>query len=458
MFKKTLLALALTGVAGVASAATIGQTAIEYSAEGIVNETLFDIDTDIAATRTAGLLPAAAGGNETGSVVVAVGIDNGYQVGDKIVFTFPNDVFDISSNASIAAFGTADPGLTVGAPVYSGGNSVSFTITAATAVTKANAVEIVLEGVNLAKANLQASGNVDATFSVISSVNNTSYEVKTATIAKVATELSLDVTTKANEVIDVNKSRKEFVGGAKTDDVVVDPAAKAGVKLGVTVSKTVYTLKGDFSFLDTDGDGKDEFTITATGSSDNSVTVAADYQSATVTDTSANMPAVTFTVEATDGKTVIPATTFTAETAVTYQPNTAGNVATVANFSEAAGSWTLNGASVNVPYMPYGTNISQIIYVTNTSALAGEVEVTATGEDGTVYELGVVATAGKGVTRLHEVIATKLEEAGFNMSGKVAFDVVVNAPEGNITVYAAYKVGEDRALVNTDQYKGKINP
>ena len=118
-----------------------------------------------------------------------------------------------------------------------------------------------------------------------------------------------------------------------------------------------------------------------------------------------------------------------------------------------AGEWTLNGNVVNIPYMPFAPGISQILYVTNSGDFDGGVYVTAHDEDGTHYDLGMVATAGaSSVTKITAQVKDALAAQDFT-NGKLSIDVTVNAPDGDITVQAAYNIGSDRGFVITDQYK-----
>jgi hypothetical protein len=433
MFKKTLLALALASVAASATAATITTAPVTYSAEGIVNELLFDVTAD------------------TYAPVVALGISNGYQIGDKVVFTFTNDTFDISSSAALVQAGTVAPTATFGAPVYSNGNTVSFTINALGGgdLTLANLATLTLNGIVLTKTNLLAGGSVNVDYKVISSVNGTDYEAKSAKIAEAKTELSASVTTKLDGVIDVNALRTVFAAGNLPDlnnDAMVITPVDAGYVKSATVTKTVYTVNGDFSFMDTDSDGTADYAVTVTGGT--SITAqafATDFQSLTFTDTGV-ATAVNLNFEATDSTTVIPAQAYTAKAVVSYTPAT--GAATSKTFDAmAAGSWTLNGASAQIPYMPYAATIDQIIYVTNTSKLDGEVEVVVTAEDGTKYNLGQIAVAKPGVTKLSGLIKTALAAQGFT-TGKTSIEVIVNAPNTSVTVYAAYNVGgADRGYI-----------
>lgn len=114
------------------------------------------------------------------------------------------------------------------------------------------------------------------------------------------------------------------------------------------------------------------------------------------------------------------------------------------------GEWTLNGASVFVPYMPCSntTALSQIIYVSNKGSQPGMISVTAFDEAGNSYgpyDLGNLE--GNSVRKLTGDINTRLYADGFE-SGKVGFVVTVTAPSKHVEVYSAYKAGSDRGTVN----------
>ena len=119
------------------------------------------------------------------------------------------------------------------------------------------------------------------------------------------------------------------------------------------------------------------------------------------------------------------------------------------------GEWTAIGdQTVEVPYMPYGTGLSQIIYVANASGSDAEVSVTAVDDNGTAYDLGNVGTAkANGVTKLATVIKNKLATEGFT-SGKLSMKVKFNGNaslvegKGGIQLYTGYnKNGTDRGYV-----------
>ena len=65
--------------------------------------------------------------------------------------------------------------------------------------------------------------------------------------------------------------------------------------------------------------------------------------------------------------------------------------------------------------MPFAPGISQILYVTNSGDFDGGVYVTAHDEDGTHYDLGMVATAGaSSVTKITAQVKGRLSCSRFH--------------------------------------------
>lgn len=440
MFKKTLLALALTGLAGTATAATIG-TGVSYSKEGIVNEASFAI----------------------ADVVVTAGISNGYSVGDKIVFTFPNDTFSISTSATLVDNGLVAGGavLNLSAPTYSDGNTVSFTIDS---VNNSEAIAtgdtLTLSGVVLEKENLLAGGKVSVDYKVISSVNNSGYEEKSADIADVKEQFKAAVTTKFDAVIDVNEERKLFDAAPETTDKLAIKVTNdsAGVVSDATLNVAAaskVTVKGDFSFLDTDADGTADYAVTVaeTGGSTPTATIATDLQSFSFPVT-AITSTYTATVTASDATTptAIPVQSYTADVALSYDPATinTGGTDSVKSFSALdAGEWTLNGASGELAFMPFSNDYARSITVANTSSLEGEITVDLTVGGETYSKVLATKAAANGVTNISADINAFAVEKMITSNANVK--VIVNAPKASVSVTGIYyhKATADRILMPT---------
>tara|TARA_R110002033_G_scaffold168987_3_gene209122 strand:+ start:445 stop:1860 length:1416 start_codon:yes stop_codon:yes gene_type:complete len=121
----------------------------------------------------------------------------------------------------------------------------------------------------------------------------------------------------------------------------------------------------------------------------------------------------------------------------------------------AAGAWTTQGVdTVEIPYMPYGTGLSQVVYATNKSASDVEVSAKATDEAGTVYNLGVIGTANaSSVTKLSTDLKNGLAAKGFT-DGKVAIVLTFrgngnDVATGKIQVQSGYNANaSDRGFVS----------
>jgi hypothetical protein len=119
-----------------------------------------------------------------------------------------------------------------------------------------------------------------------------------------------------------------------------------------------------------------------------------------------------------------------------------------------AGSWTLNGSVVTVPYMPFGPNTKVIMRHTNTGVQEGAVTVRYMLEDDSTnwVSVGEVATSSRGVMDIRDaVIDAIMADAGVE-KGKVAIEITTNVPEADVTVYAGYTVkdsADDRGFVGT---------
>ena len=441
MFKKTLLALAITGFAGVASAATIPQLPSAFSAEGVVNETSIPIV-------------------DFGNVEVVVGLDNGYGVGDQVVFEFSNDVFDISTTASVTAGnGTGtNVSMTFEPPVYSNGNTVSFTISTVTSAANIGNT-LTLEGVVLEGSNLAGGGTITSSFNAVSSVNGSAYEEVTGTVANTADQFGVTIIAadRFSGVVDVNNDRQLFVATSPTTtttDELTVTATEDMVASSATLNSVTYTLNGDFSFMDTDSDGSPDYGILVDNATDEAI--ATDLQSITWTSTSgAAAHVVTITASNAGTPTDIPVQTYTVDTTFSYDAATpnAGDIDSTLAVTNDAGEWTLNGSNFTVPYMPFGDNTFPILNVQHTGSLAGEILVSYMLEgssdgwvslemNGTLIQPGLTNLK---VSVIDAITAAVLADTG-DTNGKVAIDVTISAPTSSISAFAGFKVKHPTTL------------
>jgi hypothetical protein len=127
--------------------------------------------------------------------------------------------------------------------------------------------------------------------------------------------------------------------------------------------------------------------------------------------------------------------------------------------TQASNSSRRSCSTYLIPYMPYGSSASQIMYVTRvpeswvgggavTPSPSSDITVTAVDDNGVPWDLGVIASLDMTpkVLKLSALIYDKLV-TGLGFTGsKLAIKISVPNPESAI-VYASYKVGGTRAFV-----------
>lgn len=292
--------------------------------------------------------------------------------------------------------------------------------------------------------------------------NNTAWDAEgndNSVLFTKAAQFKGEVKTPFKSVIDVNADRLTFESKAVTSVLTLSFVNdSANVVSDATASAINYTVNGDFSFLDSDPskDGIQLHSATKVVPSSvktDSLKVEADKISWVDETVSSADPTLTIDVSDKDGKAAAAALstqTFTAEADVVYGPSTDTDKVTADLFSGAAGSWTLNGATVDIPYVPVGEGLSQFIWVSNKGSKSGDITVSVIGQDGAKYGPYALGTAKPGLTPIAADIVAKLKEDGLT-SGRVQMNVTVNAPDAAIEVYAAYKVdaADDRLALPT---------
>jgi len=461
MFKKSLLATALLATTG-ANAATI---ALDYTGNGLTN----DADGVFVSDQF-----AASGA--VGELTTTISLDAAYSKDDIITVTISDGSIDTADTSILQTItqnggGTTDT-IALGL-LNKTGNVLTYRVTSAAGNTGNETIDFVIP---LTKTNITDGTDATVTYAAETS-NGTPIDVAKTNSQKFVSffdQYSVKVSTKASAKIDVAAEREDFVNVNTTggtdyaedvvltimdvqvgDDVNASTTVTDLADLVATTVKAKYTVSGDFSWMTvtTTGDGTALDTAASEVTASNSGTATtgaiafgASDQELVFTMTGADQTGaltVNFTVPQSEFK--IPVQTLSVTQALTH---TTDEVETSADL--AAGNWSLNGANINVPYMPYGETISQIIYVTNAGS-AGDVSVVVTAEDGTVYDLGVLTSAITGTTKLAGLIEAALPA---DFSGKASMDITVNSSDANTTVYAAYNVGgSDRGTINTSQYK-----
>ena len=431
MLKKSLLAISLAAAVGTVNAGTLnaGGTVVANTTnpQKISNQSGLLVASLAPVTMTIGSTAAVRGN---------------YTTLDKVKVTITGATLSASSNAVIATSGLA--GVVAVNPTYPDTTTILFDVASA-ASTPAVGSTITVSGIALA---LTAGQNVSMTIEAISSVAAVVIDSASGAALTFANEFAATATTKADAVISFD--RLTFSGPTNhstTADVVTVNITDAALDIGDITSSgfvTTATLNGDFSFLDANGDGDlgdtGDGTIT---SSDGTVAVATGLQKATITSSSAGSKSFTVTLPAASKKVQVPAASYSVDASVAYTKaaGTAGSVAVASGL--AAGSWTLDGSTRTLQFMPFGRAYANSITVTNTSAVAGNVTVTITGNGKTTAATVVGTAAAKSVTQVGPAVAALAAANGIT-EGYVS--VTTNAANAEIVGVYYAKADGDRVL------------
>lgn len=475
MLKKSLVALAIASVAGAASAAkiTVTDAQVDATKGAVVSYEGKLISTKIATTS------------------IAVELEAEYTQNDSITLSFDGvnlaKDFEFAGSINVPAT-SSKKGITLG-KISQSENSVTYRVTA---IDESAEESTTTRGIVLFFGAKPVVENVDSTvllgepleFDAASLSNSAKVTYKAITnngldldngnhktrpLFSVVKQLSANVAdaAKFDGVVDVDAQRLAFAVAPadqeeQTLDTVAPTMAKAGADLlDITVStgKVAYEIHGDFAFLDTDADtdGIQTTKVDVTGIVANSLKVEADKISFKVASEDTT-PVVKVDVSGskTDeadnpiANSPIATQAFTAKASVDYK------VADVESPKEGyvvasgidAGEWTLNGAVVHVPFMPFRDSFAPIVNVSNTSSQDGDIEVLVYAENNAEwvepvsYMLPVQAKA-----QAQTNITRALKSVG--IEGDVAFDIIVNAPKDDIEVSALYYNNGDRAVMQT---------
>jgi hypothetical protein len=336
--------------------------------------------------------------------------------------------------------------------LYLTGSSLAST----TSVTATYAVETALgEGIDFGCATAGSPGaKVDCGTTVPNRV----------TLANIRSQFTAGLTTGQtpyNGVIDVEADREifefddEFTLTKDEDSLFITVSNEGTLLESVDTVSGVLTVAGDFTWAaGTDG-------VCNTGDDDGAVAsfvgapavFAADCASFEVdygllpdnADTTVDDVIVLLVPGAGSGVKLSPQT-FSADYVFAYPTNKTTSI------KFGAGAWTINGALVFVPYMPYGDNITQIVYIANRGGQDGTITVDAFDEAGNSYTFSVGVVQAGTVRKLAQELLDGLTLGGFTPPGKVAFEITVTAPDQDIDVYSAYNVGgTDRGTVVNSQ-------
>lgn len=447
MFKKTIIAASLLGLASTGSASTITVAAPAVkSDQGILTSV------------------GVAGASFVVATEVAITSGSTVQVAYNKAPTNPSAV-----SAAVAACG-GTPTVTY-AGATSGGTVLNYTVnnTAANLPIACSLTFGATAAPSFAKADVVAGAiTASASWTVVGTGVDPVAAPKTIVSMLGKDQFGLVVATKANATVDVEAARKAYTNAETADTIVLTYKDFGG---GATDTKSVITVTGDFSWADDPqtaafdvgvrrgqtpiavagwalGDGTTAPKPTATTLSLYKATPA-DGEQATITFTplvtaGTGTDAITDDHAAVslpnDSFSVSQVTSFTDEVAA---PNTGSGTQSVA--SASAGAWSLNGASVKVFSVPFGSEVeSHSIFVSNKGATTGAISgsVAWNGNAPVAIDLGNVQANGN---KYLNVMAA-LEGIGAKPPfGRADITFTVNSPAADITFTAGYTTAAGRA-------------
>lgn len=337
--------------------------------------------------------------------------------------------------------------------------SVPVDLTGATLTAEADTV-LTFAGLKLDMSDAVEGSKVTVKIEAQKELSSTVYatiDTVSGTLAEVVKQLGVKVDDKADKKITA-ADRLTFTTGANATEKLQDEfgitLVDNNVQYAEVTGQNDYTvsMESDFSFLDQDGDEKVDSGVTVTATN-GTLAFAKDFQSLTIKAAAAGIngdgsgisEGLSFTF---DKVREIPQLNADATVAYTYKGTASP---TTADFSDTASnviSWSLEGTPGSFSYMPYGDNISQILFVTNNESNDADITVSAFDKDGTPYgpvKLDVQAK-GKAVTKITGAVEEALIAEGFSGSGSLSLNITVNS--GDVDYYGAYNVGgSDRGYV-----------
>lgn len=487
IFKKSLLAIALASVSTGAMAATIDDGTGAYPAPGAaISPTL--VDSAWLAFVSDGTAASPANRIELPEMVLTLGAN--YADNDLITLTFTGaidtsslpDVVDIDDGAGGAKVGTL--GL-ISTTSEGGVVKANYRATNVTANTTGKVAKLSVLGKKITIAPSKVGTGVSVSFSAETNnglpLDTAGGKSRTAQLVGVGTVLSsvrsADPVTAGPDlsgVIDVSESRLEFESIAGVPDtptyrVYADNIGAAGNPFSAFAATTPgnlsnfeyeYTLEGDFGWmLKADGTVDTKIAEFDAGANCGNKTAVVTADKIVATCPTLDGFAPVFTIKGTNTR-AIPVQDFGLSVKVSFDVTDATTASKkgTKTLSTPAGKWTLNGSIVKVAYMPYRSDITQIINVTNRSGQTGDVSVTAIAEDGSRYDLGVVAESEKyTVNTIAGGIKNALEAklGPITSMQRFAFEIVTNAPDNAVEVYSAYNVGGTGARLVVNDSNGK---
>jgi len=487
-------------VGGAGSTLTISRQHIELATAGNL--------TTVNATVTLGV--AHASGDRVrlsinNASYATSGLANPSNYGTVTVGTFTTTV--TASTGSATSTATTITTCNVDALSYADGSIANFRVPASGSPSGS----VCIFGLAVRTATISSSANTSLTFANFLAGTSEALETAvTKTVITTANQFGAAVSRAFSGVVDVEKDRYHFAaddptsgsGGLITtgnESQLVISITNSGTSLSTAarVSSVTVAVVGDFSWLDDDGLGTCAAGDLSGGAAQAAVSTNVGASPAgNLQAQSTSAPGVCQTLSyviggGTDGLSItsgaitiavgktaaatsalatsslgviekrIPApSTYTASVTFSYYNSDTGT-ASIGSTSPvsagSAGAFSLNGSSVNIPFLPYGSGVSRVVYLTNRSSQTGAISVSllADGTQAACTPTGTVSAKANGVT----VLSTLIDEGvascyGSTFAGKVAVAITSNTPAVSTEVFSGYnRSGSLTTVVNNSNGK-----
>ena len=440
---------------------------------------------------------------------ISVDLDAQYSANGRVTLTLTNGQFaSTPAAADCSSAGQSDMTL---AKESTTASSVTYLVTGIDSGQQTASLVCTFEGATLKTSSL--SGNVKVEFSATNNnsvaIDNTN--IGSATLASVSNQFAFVSDTDFDGVINVAEANKLFTvngagstagsGTVYTGDEYGFSVSMVSVSPSNTTAAATFetTLAGNFSYLKDTGDvvcsassltaggGKLAVTI-VTNASAPILTLASDCQSLTIKLPGAAFTAATLTSNVATLRTVVSAykdsASVTTAASVAFSPvasfSTSGATAGYGEVSSArsqsfaswtAGSWTTNGTTIDVPYMPFGATspvLSHVITLNNRSSIGGTVKVSAWRAAGTFGGVTNVAQAcatqdyaltsvdAASVLTLSTDVTNYIRNiCGWQGQTRVALQFTVATPAASTELFTSYTIDGTRGNVVVNSSNGR---
>jgi hypothetical protein len=417
-----------------------------------VNGTPENISTDGAATATAGVAVSLAAQPQ-----ITIGTD--FEVGDQLVVTV--------AGATVATSGT--PAMTCSSPltsvVFASRTTSALTfqvqVDAGSPTSSSNGAVCTVAGLRVDANSLTTAGAVTYTFKGVRSTTSADIDVTNTatTLATKRAQFALASTGNFNGIVDYRSGKGLSFTDALTDSLVVSYTNRNTDTLAVPTDRLTLAVVADsgLSFLNNSANttctsgslsaaglvgAANTFTAVASSSSScSTINVTVTNGTAILTDN------ITLTVGKTAASTTrISPQSFTLSSAAVRNSTSSASIA-LTDTSAGIGSWTQNASRITVPYIPYGTGSSRVLYITNRGDVSGAVtfDLIADGTGLACTAVGTAAAVTASAAKV-TVISSQFDAAvrecyGSSFTGKVAAIVNVAAPAQDVELFSMYNSG-----------------